>query len=548
MPLDNDLDRTSLVCHSPSPPGRISRAAGALALAALLVLMLALAPRARASVYWSNAIGATIGRANNDGTAFNPAFVGDIAMPCGVASDDAHVYWIDRADRSIGRANLDGSGIHRRLITGVDGCAVATDAAHIYWNTLNGSIGRANLDGTGVNPSFIPGVGASFGVAVDRSHVYWTAFNAIGRANLDGTGVDRNFIAVDPHFDQTCGVAVDAGHVYWANALGTVARANLDGTGRDESFIRAAPARSLTCGVAVDSAHLYWAHSGLDAPDTFNDGIGRANRDGTGVNQTFIPTSETTGIAVDAATQAPPPARVRIGDVRMAEGDAGQRAFQFPVTLDSPQSSPTTVDFATDDAAATAPSDYAAATGTVTFEPGETAKSATVEVNGDGAVEPDEAFNVDLSNAIGNVIIADGQGVGTIVNDDQPTPTPTPSPSPSPSPSGCTATNRSDFRIADLSTVESPLRISGCAGNASATATVQVQIAHTFIGDLVVTLVAPDGSTYVLHNRTGGSTDDIDQTYTVNLSSEPADGTWRLRVRDAAPADVGRIDSWTIAL
>ena len=71
---------------------------------------------------------------------------------------------------------------------------------------------------------------------------------------------------------------------------------------------------------------------------------------------------------------------------------------------------------------------------------------------------------------------------------------------------------------------------------------------HTYIGDLLVTLVAPDGSTYVLHNRAGGSTDNIDQTYTVNLSSEPANGTWRLRVQDAAAADVGRIDSWTINL
>jgi subtilisin-like proprotein convertase family protein len=71
---------------------------------------------------------------------------------------------------------------------------------------------------------------------------------------------------------------------------------------------------------------------------------------------------------------------------------------------------------------------------------------------------------------------------------------------------------------------------------------------HTFIGDLVVTLVAPDGSTYPLHNRTGGSAHDINQTYTVNLSSEPANGTWRLRVQDAAGGDVGRIDSWTVSL
>jgi aminopeptidase S len=96
--------------------------------------------------------------------------------------------------------------------------------------------------------------------------------------------------------------------------------------------------------------------------------------------------------------------------------------------------------------------------------------------------------------------------------------------------------------------VESPITTTGCAGNASATATVEVHILHTYIGDLVVTLVAPDGSTYPLHNRAGGSTDNIDQTYTLNLSSEQRNGTWKLRVQDASALDIGRIDSWTLSL
>ena len=118
----------------------------------------------------------------------------------------------------------------------------------------------------------------------------------------------------------------------------------------------------------------------------------------------------------------------------------------------------------------------------------------------------------------------------------------------SPPTPGCSATNGTDVTIPDLSTVESTITIAGCAGNASSVATVEVHIVHTFVGDLIVTLVAPDGSPYVLHNRAGGSADDINQTYTVNLSSEAANGTWRLRVQDAAAADVGRIDSWTLNL
>ncbi|WP_020519016.1 proprotein convertase P-domain-containing protein [Catelliglobosispora koreensis] len=112
----------------------------------------------------------------------------------------------------------------------------------------------------------------------------------------------------------------------------------------------------------------------------------------------------------------------------------------------------------------------------------------------------------------------------------------------------CTGTNPTDVTIPDNTTVNSTIALSGCTGNGSSTAQIAVAIVHTYIGDLVVTLVAPDGSTYVLHNRTGGSADNINQTYTVNLSSEPKNGTWTLRVQDAASIDTGYINSWSITL
>ncbi|MBB5872538.1 Zn-dependent metalloprotease/subtilisin-like proprotein convertase family protein [Allocatelliglobosispora scoriae] len=115
-------------------------------------------------------------------------------------------------------------------------------------------------------------------------------------------------------------------------------------------------------------------------------------------------------------------------------------------------------------------------------------------------------------------------------------------------PPGCSGTNGTDVTIPDNTTVNSPITISGCTGNASATSTVAVNIVHTYIGDLIVTLVAPDGSLYVLHNRAGGSADNIVQTYTVNLSTEVRNGTWNLRVQDAASADTGKIDTWTLTL
>ncbi|MEX3099374.1 M4 family metallopeptidase [Streptomyces sp. ST1015] len=94
--------------------------------------------------------------------------------------------------------------------------------------------------------------------------------------------------------------------------------------------------------------------------------------------------------------------------------------------------------------------------------------------------------------------------------------------------------------------VESPVTITGRAGNASATTEVYVNIVHTYRGDLTVDLVAPDGTVYSLLNRAGGSADNVDQTFTVNASSETVNGTWKLRVQDGASIDVGYIQRWQI--
>jgi serine protease len=109
-----------------------------------------------------------------------------------------------------------------------------------------------------------------------------------------------------------------------------------------------------------------------------------------------------------------------------------------------------------------------------------------------------------------------------------------------------TYTNTADYQIRDNTTINSPITVSGRTGNGSATTPVAVNIVHTYIGDLKVDLVAPDGSIYVLHNRTGAGTDNIVQTYTVNLSGEALNGTWNLRVNDNAGGDTGYINSWSI--
>ncbi|MEU7919873.1 S8 family peptidase [Micromonospora zamorensis] len=119
-----------------------------------------------------------------------------------------------------------------------------------------------------------------------------------------------------------------------------------------------------------------------------------------------------------------------------------------------------------------------------------------------------------------------------------------------PPPTGCTGTNGSDVSIPDAgAAVTSSITISGCGRNASSTSTVAVNIVHTYRGDLVIDLLAPDGSAYRLKNSsTSDSADNVNATYTVNVSGEAADGIWRLQVRDTYSADTGYINTWTLTV
>ncbi len=80
----------------------------------------------------------------------------------------------------------------------------------------------------------------------------------------------------------------------------------------------------------------------------------------------------------------------------------------------------------------------------------------------------------------------------------------------------------------------------------SGTVSVTVNITHTYKGDLIVDLIHPDSTVYNLHNRTGGSANNINETYSVAVGSKDSAGTWELRVRDRARVDIGTIDSWSI--
>ena len=294
----------------------------------LLLLPLALAPRAEAYIYWANEsyqqlpedeLLPGIYRANLDGSDVNPNFITGAGLPSGgIAVDARHIYWTnwwlpppppeglgEVGTSTIARANLDGSEQNPNwiVLAGIHaGTSVAVGAGHVYWTWLN-SIGRANLDGSRVNPSFIPDAGDyAGGIAVDARHIYWanpppSAFDehvvptergSIGRANLHGTHVEPRFIpsaGTSPAF-----VAVDGSHIYWVEGNESqIARAKLDGTHVDHSFVSDFDGG----GLAVDARHIYWARF-------YKRSIGRADLDGTHVDNRFITTADgPLGVAVN---------------------------------------------------------------------------------------------------------------------------------------------------------------------------------------------------------------------------------------------------------
>jgi hypothetical protein len=117
-----------------------------------------------------------------------------------------------------------------------------------------------------------------------------------------------------------------------------------------------------------------------------------------------------------AVRPAPKPS-LSIGDVTVNEGNSGTTAMSFPVTLSKASSQTVSVSYATANGSATTPADYASATGTLTFAPGETSKAIAVSVVADVAIEPDETLTVALSSPV-DATIADGSATGTIKNED----------------------------------------------------------------------------------------------------------------------------------
>ncbi len=109
--------------------------------------------------------------------------------------------------------------------------------------------------------------------------------------------------------------------------------------------------------------------------------------------------------------------KISIDDVSQNEGNSGFSTFRFTIRLSLPSAIVVRVNFTTLDGTASSRGDYQTIKGTIQFNPGETTKTASVTVRADNVVEPNETFFLRLSNVV-NSILADSEGLATIVNDD----------------------------------------------------------------------------------------------------------------------------------
>ena len=183
------------------------------------------------------------------------------------------------------------------------------------------------------------------------------------------------------------------------------------GTANDDVLRGTAKADKLY-GKAGDDRLL-----GLGGDDLLVGGPGNdVLRCGPGRDTALAGVGDTVADDCEVVKGLPKPA-LEITDATVAEGNAGTTTMSFTVTLSKTVTQSVSARYATADGSATAPADYTATSGTLTFAPGETGKTIDVTVVGDTEHELYEIFDVVLSNPL-NATISVGRATGTILNDD----------------------------------------------------------------------------------------------------------------------------------
>ncbi|WP_076408775.1 S8 family serine peptidase [Shewanella sp. UCD-KL12] len=109
-----------------------------------------------------------------------------------------------------------------------------------------------------------------------------------------------------------------------------------------------------------------------------------------------------------------------------------------------------------------------------------------------------------------------------------------------------TYSNTNSYSIPDNNSTGISSPITATRSGDSGTVTVSVNISHTYIGDLQVELHSPTGQVAILHDNSGSGTDDINQSYNVDMTGVESAGDWILKAVDSARRDTGTINSWEL--
>jgi hypothetical protein len=271
------------------------------------------------------------------------------------------------------------------------------------WHELTYSTGEATSDALSLRESYdlcaldVPDGDVALRLeVVDGAGNDFTTDRHITKSHICNT---TPTLPVAPTNLTAVGLSASEISLNWADNAGNeseyrIKRAAYNGSGWDWPVVKT---------LAADTTS--WTDVGLTADTDYDYYVCAYNSTGEVCNN------------ADVTGHTLPPPSLAVNDVSLNE-NAGNATFTVNLSAASGQS--VTFNYATADGTASAPADYAATSGSVAFNPGQTSKTISVPIIDDTINEPTEAFFVNLSGAT-NATIADSQGVGTIVDNDHPT-------------------------------------------------------------------------------------------------------------------------------
>jgi hypothetical protein len=281
--------------------------------------------------------------------------------------------------------------------------ANSEDGKLYRWDLANNTFTQQITLTPGIGEAYTPTIIGADGTVYAINNATLFAVGASARLSINSVSVNQGSSgpATATFTVSLSGSVSQPVSVAYATADGT-ATANLDYTAHASTLTFAPGVTMQTITVAILPTNIN------EAPQTFFVNLSNP------FNAT-IATAQGVGTIVDTV----PPPTISINSVSGADPDSAVIPFTFTVQLSGPSGQPITVAYATADGSAVGGTDYTAATGSVTFAPGETSKQVVISVNGNTLFKPTKSFVVNLSNP-SNATLAVSQGVGTILDNHPP--------------------------------------------------------------------------------------------------------------------------------